>query len=138
MARTKRKVNPILPVAAPAEKPKRVYQAGGYVRLSVEDSGKPGADTIINQRELIQSYIDSQPDMQFYDLYCDNGRTGTNFDRPEFERLMEDVRAGKVDCIVVKDLSRFGRNYRETGNYLERISHFWMCGLLLSTIILIR
>ena len=79
MARTKRKVNPILPVAAPAEKSKRVYQAGGYVRLSVEDSGKPGADTIINQRELIQSYIDSQPDMQFYDLYCDNGRTGTNF-----------------------------------------------------------
>ena len=121
MARTKRKVNPVLPVAAPAERPKRVYQAGGYVRLSVEDSGKPGADTIINQRELIQSYIDSQPDMQVYDLYCDNGRTGTNFDRPEFERLMEDVRAGKVDCIVVKDLSRFGRNYRETGNYLERI-----------------
>lgn len=121
MARTKRKVNPVLPVAAPAERPKRVYQAGGYVRLSVEDSGKPGADTIINQQELIQSYIDSQPDMQFYDLYCDNGRTGTNFDRPEFERLMEDVRAGKVDCIVVKDLSRFGRNYRETGNYLERI-----------------
>ena len=121
MARTKRKVNPVLPVAAPAEKPRRVYQAGGYVRLSVEDSGKPGADTIINQRELIQSYIDSQPDMQFCGLYCDNGRTGTNFDRPEFERLMEDVRSGKVDCIVVKDLSRFGRNYRETGSYLERI-----------------
>ena len=121
MARTKRKVNPVLPVTAPATQPRRMYQAGGYVRLSVEDSGKPGADTIINQQELIQSYIDSQPDMQFYDLYCDNGRTGTNFDRPEFERLMEDVRAGKVDCIVVKDLSRFGRNYRETGNYLERI-----------------
>ena len=50
MARTKRKVNPILPVAIPVEKPKRVYHAGGYVRLSVEDSGKPGADTIINQR----------------------------------------------------------------------------------------
>ena len=69
----------------------------------------------------IQSYIDGQPDMRLYDLYCDNGRTGTNFDRPEFERMMEDVRSGKVDCIVVKDLSRFGRNYRETGNYLERI-----------------
>ena len=121
MARTKRKVNPVLPVAVQAEQPRRIYQVGGYARLSVEDSGKPGADTIINQQELIQSYIDSQPDMQFYDLYCDNGRTGTNFDRPEFERLMEDVRAGKVDCIVVKDLSRFGRNYRETGNYLERI-----------------
>ena len=56
-----------------------------------------------------------------YAFYCDNGRTGTNFNRPEFERLMDDVRAGKVDCIVVKDLSRFGRNYQETGNYLERI-----------------
>ena len=121
MARPKRKVNPVQPAAAPVEKPKRVYQAGGYVRLSVEDSGKPGADTIINQQELIQHYIDSQSDMRLHDLYCDNGRTGTNFDRPEFERLMEDVRAGKVDCIVVKDLSRFGRNYRETGNYLERL-----------------
>jgi len=98
-----------------------VYHAGGYVRLSVEDSGKPGTDTIATQRELVRSYMEHQPDMQIYDLYCDNGRTGTNFDRPEFERLMEDVRSGKVDCIVVKDLSRFGRNYRETDNYLERI-----------------
>ena len=89
MARPKRKVNPILPVAAPAEATKKLYQAGGYVRLSVEDSGKPGADTIETQRELIQSYISSQPDMRLYDLYCDNGRTGTNFDRPEFERMME-------------------------------------------------
>ena len=121
MARTKRKVNPVLPVAVQMGQPQRVYQVGGYARLSVEDSGKPGADTISTQRELIQCYIDGQPDMRLYDLYCDNGRTGTNFDRPEFERLMEDVRSGKVDCIVVKDLSRFGRNYRETGNYLERI-----------------
>lgn len=67
------------------------------------------------------SYIDTQPDMQFCGLYCDNGRTGTNFQRPEFDRLMDDVRAGKIDCIIVKDLSRFGRNYKETGNYLERI-----------------
>ena len=122
MARTKRKVNPILSVTTPAAPPQREYHAGGYVRLSVEDSGKPGTDTIATQRELVRSYMESQPDMQIYDLYCDNGRTGTNFDRPEFERLMEDVRSGKVDCIVVKDLSRFGRNYRETGNYLERIS----------------
>ena len=121
MARTKRKINPILPVTMSAEQSQRVYQVGGYARLSVEDSGKPGTDTIETQRELIQSYIDRQPDMVFYDLYCDNGWTGTNFERPEFERLMDDVRAGKVDCIVVKDLSRFGRNYKETGNYLERL-----------------
>lgn len=124
MARPKRKENPILPVPA-AETPKgRVYRAGGYARLSVEDSGRPGADTIETQSELIRSYIESQPDMQLHALYCDNGQTGTNFERPEFERLMEDVRAGKIDCIVVKDLSRFGRNYLETGNYLERIFPF--------------
>ena len=64
MARTKRKVNPILPVAAPAEKPKRVYHAGGYVRLSVEDSGKPGADTIINQRDLIQRSEEHTSELQ--------------------------------------------------------------------------
>lgn len=99
----------------------RIYKAGGYVRLSVEDSGKPGADTIDAQRELVLGYIESQEDMQLVDLYCDNGHTGTNFQRPQFDRLMDAVRAGKVDCIVVKDLSRFGRNYKETGNYLERI-----------------
>ncbi|MDE7245706.1 MAG: recombinase family protein [Oscillospiraceae bacterium] len=121
MARTKRKVNHLLPVTA-AEAPKqRVYRTGGYVRLSVEDSGRHGADTIDMQRELILGYIAGQPDMELVDLYCDNGRTGTNFERPAFERLMEDVRTGKIDCIVVKDLSRFGRNYKETGNYLERI-----------------
>ena len=103
MARTKRKINPILPAAASAEPIQRIYQAAGYVRLSVEDSGKPGTNTIETQRELIRSYITSQSDMQLYDLYCDNGRTGTNFDRPEFERMMDDVRGGKIDCIVVKD-----------------------------------
>ena len=121
MARTKRKVNPIQPAPMPEAPKLRVYHVGGYVRLSVEDSGRPGADTIDAQKELIVRYVEAQPDMQFYDLYCDNGRTGTNFDRPEFERLMDDIRAKKVDCIVVKDLSRFGRNYLETGNYLERI-----------------
>ena len=124
MARTKRKVNPLAPAAEQAAPQQRIYKVGGYARLSVEDSGKPGADTIEAQKELIESYIAAQPDMQFCGLYCDNGRTGTNFQRPEFERLMNDVRAGKIDCIVVKDLSRFGRNYKETGNYLERIFPF--------------
>ena len=62
MARTKRKVNPLLPITAPAKPAQRVYQVGGYVRLSVEDSGKPGADTIETQRELIQGYIERQTD----------------------------------------------------------------------------
>ena len=71
MARTKRKINPILPVAALEKAPQRIYQAGGYVRLSVEDSGRPGADTIETQRELIQSYIEAQPDLRLYDLWTD-------------------------------------------------------------------
>lgn len=124
MARTKRKVNPLAPAVEQTAPQQRIYKAGGYARLSVEDSGKSDADTIEAQKELIKSYIAAQPDMELGGLYCDNGRTGTNFQRPEFERLMEDVRAGKIDCIVVKDLSRFGRNYKETGNFLEQVFPF--------------
>jgi len=124
MARTKRKVNPVLPLPVPEVPAQRIYKTGGYGRLSVEDSGKPGADTLESQEELIRGYIESQPDMEFCGLYCDNGQTGTNFERPAFDRLLADVKAGEIDCIVVKDLSRFGRNYKETGNYLERIFPF--------------
>lgn len=121
MARTKRKVNPVKPVEIPAASKQRTYHAAGYVRLSVEDSGKPGADTIEAQKELVLDYIEAQPDMVLVELYCDNGRTGTNFERPGFESLMEGIRTNKIDCVVVKDLSRFGRNYKETGYYLEHI-----------------
>ncbi len=126
MARTKRKINHLNPPGPlePVASRQRIYHTGGYVRLSVEDSGKPGADTIEGQKRLIAGYIETQKDMEFCGIYCDNGQTGVNFDRPAFERLMQDVKAGKIDCIVVKDLSRFGRNYRETGNYLERIFPF--------------
>ena len=124
MARTKRKINPLVreaEVSAPAAK---IYKAAAYVRLSVEDSGKPGADTIEGQKALLTSFIENKPDMELAALFCDNGRTGTDFDRPQFEKMMEEVRKGRVNCIVVKDLSRFGRNYKETGNYLERIFPF--------------
>lgn len=126
MARTKRKINHLTPPGLPETKQQeqRIYNAGAYARLSVEDSGKPGADTIESQKALILDYIESQPDMELCGIYCDNGQTGVNFERPGFETLMDDVRAGKIDCVVVKDLSRFGRNYRETGNYLERIFPF--------------
>lgn len=124
MARTKRKVNPVLPLPVREAPAQRIYRAGGYGRLSVEDGGKSGADTLESQEELIRGYIESQPDMEFCGLYCDNGQTGTNFERPAFDRLLADVKDGKIDCIVVKDLSRFGRNYKETGNYLERIFPF--------------
>ncbi len=93
MARTKRKVNPLLPVSAPIASERRIYRTCGYARLSAEDSGKPGTDTIQSQKELIQNYIDAQPDMELVSIFCDNGWTGTNFNRPAFEALMDDVRA---------------------------------------------
>lgn len=124
MARTKRKTNPVIPaMEAPAQAQKQ-YRAAAYVRLSVEDSGKPGADTIEGQKKLLLRFIEDDPTLTLYGLFCDNGRTGTDFDRPQFEKMMEEVRKGHIDCIVVKDLSRFGRNYKETGNYLERIFPF--------------
>lgn len=124
MARTKRKANLLTPVPAPAEPAARIYKAAGYIRLSVEDGGKPGADTLEGQKALIRGFISQQPDMELVGLFCDNGKTGTDFARPQFEQMMELVRRGKADCLVVKDLSRFGRNYKETGNYLERIFPF--------------
>ena len=124
MARTKRKINPLVQVAEPAAPAAKIYKTAAYVRLSVEDSGKPGTDTIEGQKALLTSFIESKTDMELVSLFCDNGRTGTDFDRPQFEKMMEEVRKGRINCIVVKDLSRFGRNYKETGNYLERIFPF--------------
>lgn len=97
------------------------YLVGAYVRLSVENSGSNTEDTIENQKAAIQLYLQAQKNMKLVGFYCDNGETGTDFDRPSFERLMADVKVGNVNCIVVKDLSRFGRNYLEAGAYLEKV-----------------
>lgn len=95
-----------------------VLQTAAYCRLSVEDKE---LDSINTQIMLVQEFIRSQPDMNLADTYVDNGITGTRFDRPEWNRLMDDVRSGKIQCIVVKDLSRFGRDYLEAGYYIENI-----------------
>ena len=98
---------------------------GIYVRLSIENSGKDDdGDSIENQTSICKEYVEEHPDLKLYDIYEDNGKKGTNFDRPEFNRLMDDVRAGKVKCVLVKDLSRFGRDYIEAGEYLEKIFPF--------------
>lgn len=125
MARTKRKTNPLVK-QEPAQTvpPVKKYKTAAYVRLSVEDSGKPGADTVEAQKALLTGYIEKQEDMELVWVFCDNGQTGTDFSRPAFENMMDAVRKGKIDCLVVKDLSRFGRNYKETGHYLERIFPF--------------
>lgn len=124
MARTKRKTSPVIPATETPAPTQKKYRAAAYARLSVEDSGKSGADTIEGQKNLLLRFIGDDPTLTLYGLFCDNGRTGTDFDRPQFEKMMEEVRKGHIDCIVVKDLSRFGRNYKETGNYLERIFPF--------------
>lgn len=107
------------------ENPKSVlYMAGLYIRLSKEDSGKKNQNTIENQKALLEEYVQSHSDLQIYQIYIDNGFSGTNFRRPSFQKMMEDAKCGKINCIVVKDLSRFGRNYLETGNFLEKIFPF--------------
>ena len=98
---------------------------GIYVRLSIENSGKDDdGDSIENQTSICKEYVEEHPDLKLYDIYEDNGKKGTNFDRPEFNRLMDDIRAGKVKCVLVKDLSRFGRDYIEASEYLEKIFPF--------------
>ena len=98
-----------------------LLRTAAYARLSVENSGHETEDALNTQILQIHNYIKEQPELTLTDTYVDNGFTGTRFDRPEFERMMQDVRTGKIQCIVVKDLSRFGRDYIETGNYLETI-----------------
>jgi len=93
-----------------------------YARLSVENSGKDDdGNSLQNQIAVCKDYLDGCPHLRLTEVYSDNGRTGTVFDRPAWNRLMDDVRTGKIQCIVVRDLSRFGRDYVETGNYLEKI-----------------
>ena len=107
-----------------------VCMAAIYARLSV-DSDEKKSESIETQVTLIKKFIqkhNENPNREYeiavYDIYSDLGKTGTNFDRPGFERMMNDVRAGKINGILVKDFSRFGRNYIETGNYLEKILPF--------------
>ena len=98
-----------------------VYRAGIYARLSLEDTKE---DTLGNQIYLLKSHVDAQLDMQIVEVYSDNGFSGTNFNRPAFTKMMEDAKSGRINCIVVKDLSRLGRNFIETGNLIENILPF--------------
>lgn len=121
MARTSRKTAWTGAAGQPAQ-PERIYQTAAYVRLSVEDNNRAGdGDSIFMQQHMLERYISMQPDMVLQGIYVDNGETGTSFARPGFERMMDCVRERAVDCIVVKDLSRFGRNYVEAGYYLGKI-----------------
>ena len=99
-----------------------IWKAGLYLRLSKEDDvSKDESDSISSQRELLLSFIKKDPKIDIYNIYVDDGYSGTTFDRPNFQRMWEDIKNGRINCVVVKDLSRFGRNTIETSNYIEVI-----------------
>ena len=98
-----------------------IWNTGLYVRLSAEDERKKASGSVETQKELLLNYIQDKPDMLLYSIYVDVDKTGANFERPEFQRMMSDVKAGVVTCIVVKDLSRFGRNFLDSSDYIEQI-----------------
>lgn len=104
-----------------------MYRAADYLRLSKEDGDssfsakKQESDSISSQRALIEGYVAKCPDIELVAEYVDDGYTGTNFDRPDFKKMMAAVERGEINCIIVKDLSRFGREYIDAGQYIEKI-----------------
>lgn len=111
-------------------KAKEFYNAAIYLRLSRDDistgngaeidGSKTESNSISSQRDMIRSYIRTQDNMEIYDIYVDDGWSGTNFDRPEFKRMMQDIETGNVNCVIVKDLSRLGRDYIEAGRLIQK------------------
>ncbi|MEY8237807.1 recombinase family protein [Lachnospiraceae bacterium 66-29] len=101
----------------------KIYDVGNYLRLSV-DSDYTGSDSLQNQRKLAQEYVRECPDLNIVREYVDDGKTGTDFSRPAFTRMIADLKAGIINCVLVKDLSRFGREYIEAGNYIEKVFPF--------------
>ena len=99
----------------------KIYKTGIYARLSREDADRLESNSIQSQRAICLAYIEGHDDLELVDTYIDDGETGSNTDRPGFQRMIQDMRSGRIDCAVSKDLSRFSRNYIDAGNYLEKI-----------------
>ncbi|MCD7756685.1 MAG: recombinase family protein, partial [Clostridiales bacterium] len=99
----------------------RVYRTALYLRLSREDGDRGESDSIANQRKLLQGYLQGKSEFLLTGEYVDDGWSGSNFDRPGWKRLYQALERGEVNCVVVKDLSRFGRNYIEVGRYLQML-----------------
>lgn len=104
-----------------AAKARKTWKTALYIRLSREDGDKEESDSIVTQRNMLTDYISHYPEFELYDIYIDDGYTGTNFKRPDFQRMIDDMKAGNINCIIVKDLSRFGRDYIGVGEYQEKI-----------------
>ena len=96
-----------------------IYRVGLYIRLSREDKKIGESESITNQRQFLLNWIEAQG-YELVGIYIDDGFTGTNFDRPGFQQMIKDIEDKKIDMVVTKDMSRLGRDYIETGNYLEK------------------
>ena len=102
----------------------KLWNATLYLRLSRDDGDKEESNSITGQRELLRDYISQRPEFREFAVRVDDGFSGSTFERPSFQKMIEDVKAGRTDCIIVKDLSRFGRNYLDAGEYIEKIFPF--------------
>ena len=102
----------------------KVWNVAAYCRLSRDDGDKAESNSIGSQRDIIREFLRDRTDMVIVKEYIDDGYSGVNFDRPGFKQMMEDIRQKKINCIVCKDLSRFARNYIDSGRYLEKIFPF--------------
>lgn len=105
-------------------------KVGMYLRLSREDGDKLESDSIRFQRELLTDFLSKNKGLKFVKEYVDDGYSGTTFNRPHFQEMLEDAKRGRINCVLVKDLSRFGRNYIETGRFLERTFPAMGCRLI--------
>lgn len=124
MARKSRK-QAVIQAPETADTSLKVYCTALYARLSADENNREAGTTIENQLCLLREYVKDKPYLQVISEYFDDGVTGTVFDRPSFNRMIADMRAGKINCIIVKDLSRLGRNYLEAGDYIEKIFPFF-------------
>ena len=102
----------------------QVWNTCGYVRLSREDGDKEESNSVTGQKDLIRDYMARHPELRECGMKVDDGYTGSNFDRPAFQEMMAEVKAGRINCIIVKDLSRFGRDHLGVGSYLEQLFPF--------------
>lgn len=100
-----------------------IWRAGIYARLSVDNHDRKN-ESIDTQIEIAKEYIKQSEDIELIGCYEDLGKSGTDFEREGFEQMMSDIRMKKINCVIVKDFSRFGRNYIETGNFIEKIFPF--------------
>ena len=107
-----------------SESTARVWDVTLYLRLSREDGDKEESNSISGQRDLIRDYMAHHPELREYAVRVDDGFSGSTFERPAFQAMINDIRAGKTNCVIVKDLSRFGRNYLDAGEYIEKIFPF--------------